>query len=652
MRRLLKLLAALLGLALLLVLGCAGVYLWRVVPPSGSSARSSARVAEDAVSIEVSGVIVDAGGLPAPGVWVGGGQPRSFQALAESTARSAADGSFSLRLSSPGPVRVMGLLATPGQVQVTEPVDDLLFTLAPRCALSLSVHELEGEVPALLEEPGGAAPIPGALVWVAGVSEEGGRSWGQLLRADEAGQLHVDPAPCGEVALRVAAEGHVSWLTDPLTPEGPLHVGLPAAALIDGLVTDEGGQPLPDASIYVSGADANDVSTDEAGRYQAWVHPARVERVTAWKEGYTRQEREVRLAPDSPGTTLDFQLALEVEVEVFCEGLPEDSCEGIEPLLCTHPLVMLGETCNVGRSTRCLCPGAPAAVRGGGRVARVEPGQREVWLDFSDGGEVIGEVRLAGEPATSCRLDIIKAPDGIFEDIGRGMLLGRRVQCDEEGRFEALGLPPGTFRLEAFDHGARAILAEVEVREGEVTDVGVLHLGEGSVIEGFAFNGLTGEPAQNLMIMVALAHDPLLSMPVNGDNTDAKGHFEVRGLPPGDYRVFAVTAPFSGEELTLGEDDVAELELHIGDDALSEGRGFSFVRGGAGELLVSELHPEGLAARSGLREGDVVVGAELFGLDLARAHPDFFEEVLARYSGPGLTLQVDRGGSLTEVELE
>lgn len=654
MRRLLKILAGLLGLLFVLCLGCAGIYTWRVLPPSGSTAeRPAAAEASAQRAFTVAGVIVDADGLPAEGVWVAGGQPRSFLRLAESTTRSAADGSFSLRMSEPGPVRVMGLIAEPGSAFVDGPVDDLFFSLAPRCALDVQVHVGEGEVPRLLPEPPELdAPLGGAMVQLASIQEDGARSWALPRTADAEGRVTVDPAPCGPVALRVGAEGHVSWLLDRVEPDGALHVALPPAALIDGQVTDEAGAPLSEASVYIVGADDLDITTDADGRYQAWVSPARVEQVAAWKEGYLREEQAVRLAPDSPGATLDFQLAEDVWVDVRCAGLPEDSCGSIEPIMCTRPMVMLGKQCNGGDVVRCRCPGAPAAVRGGGQVARVEPGQREVWLDFSGGGAVIGEVWLEGEPAASCRVEMVRAPEGLFEDIGRGMLVSRRVRCDEEGRFEARGLTPGTWRFDARQSGRTRITPELIVREGQTTDLGRIELGAGGTIRGLVLNGLTDDPIVGAPVMVALADDPILRMPINGDNTDHEGGFYVSGLPPGDYRVSVVYAPFASEEVRLLGEETVDVELWLGHDELPEEQGFTFVRGGAGELLISDLDPEGLAAEAGLVDEDVVVGASLFGFDLARAHPELFEQVLSRYSGPGLTLQVERGGEVVEIELE
>ncbi|MCB9759870.1 MAG: carboxypeptidase regulatory-like domain-containing protein [Alphaproteobacteria bacterium] len=653
-----RLLAPGAALAALLVLGCLGLYGWIVTP---TSAPYTPAPAPTPTPLAASGQVVFEDGAPAPGVTVAG----TFRGTAAGlrVTRTDAEGRFSLALPGPGTVAVLSAFARPPREAVDQSRDDLRFVVPPLCDLELTVRvDPQATAPRLiagLPEGPDLEPLAGArirmLPQIQQILPEGPEEELPGGQTDAEGLWRAEGVPCDRLPLELTAEGWASPALWSLRLDGePAWTAILApAALLDGVVQDTDGAPLSGALIAIDGGEGAFALTDREGRYARWVVPTGVKAVTASAEGYLEERRPLTLAPDSAGATLDFALAPLNEVTVYCAGLPGESCDGVSPLFCTRPLVMIGEQCGFLEPITCRCPGEGAVVRGGGKAVQVAPDQREVWLDFTRDGGITGTlVGADGAPAEGCVVAAVRAPTALLEDAGRGLILERNTLCDDEGgAFTLQGLIEGTWRLELRGDGKRRILPEVDVRPGQLTDVGAVRLDGGGRIDGVVLDGLTGEPMRDVPVALGLDGDPLLSMPVHGDRSDDEGRFGFEGLEPDDYRVFALTDPFSEQAVPLSEGAEVALVLEIGDNRSLAEAGLTLYTGGAGELIIGAVTEDSPASALGLQEGDVVLGVEFMGMDAATLHPRLGRALLSRYGGPGMTLVVDRGGRQVVVDL-
>lgn len=420
--------------------------------------------------------------------------------------------------------------------------------------------------------------------------------------------------------------------------------------LVDGRVTDEQGQPLADVVLEVVGQ-VNDYPatwTDTDGLYEVYVQADDVRQLSAWLPEHQPHIQELSLAGSA---TIDVQLSRPHTVRVHCLGMPDDSCADIEPMFCTRPMLMLGKECR-GTPRDCECPGGVVAIRGGGQVVRVEADAHEAWLDFRDDATLMGLVMGGDVPCRGCDVLLVKASKGLVEDLGKGLLLGREFNCDEDGYFEAYGLAPGTWRLMVGERSQQLLhIPFIELQAGELRDLGELQIDQGGSIEGVVVDGLTGERRGGAPVAATPAEEDWLSIPASFAEGGHDGVFEIHGLPEGDYRVFSPLSPLSSERVRVRTGQVSTVTVTLGEDALPKEQGFTLKTGGAGELLVSGLEDDSEAAQAGLREGDVLDGVRLFGVDLRTVSPKASRAVLSRYSGPGVVLLVERDGRSVELDL-
>ncbi len=301
--------------------------------------------------------------------------------------------------------------------------------------------------------------------------------------------------------------------------------------------------------------------------------------------------------------------------------------------------------------TICTCPEGAAAVRGGGKSARVPEGAEEVWLDFRDEGGVRGRVVRDGEPVEVCKLEVLRVPRGLVEDVARGVLVGRNSGCEEDGTFEVYGMIDGRWRLNIMSLGLEQTIPEL-VLSGDMIDLGDIELLAGGAIAGRLYDGLTGDTLRSEAVYAAPVRDGVLTMPAAFTETDHNGAFELSGLPDGAYNVVAVRDPLGAVEVELVDEGEVWVELELWGDAFEEDQGLSLVSGGAGELVVDAVPEESPAAAAGLQPGDVISDVKLFGLQLSTLHPRLSSAALRYYSGPGMALVVDRGGEAVEIDLE
>ena len=376
-------------------------------------------------------------------------------------------------------------------------------------------------------------------------------------------------------------------------------------------------------------------SPDTQGRYSVLLDPARVVPVHLECEAH-ESENELVFVPEG---ALEVEHDIVVEpahvVEVFCAGLPNDSCGDLPLVMCTSPRAPVGSYCwEMGGSVSCRCPLGEAAVRGGGTSVLIGPEDEVAWLDLRAPGAVTGRVLVDGEPGPCS----VQGTEGI--GIGAGGLSVRLESCDEQGEFRLDNLEEGIWRFRVQAEGAERTLGPLDI-EGEV-DLGDIEVFGGSEILGVVIDEVEGRPVEGVAV-AAVAYEGEEAGGVGSARTDEEGEFVLRGLPPGRYQVFLAASPLERVEVEL--EDQAEVELvqpTPADIAMEPGED--------GRLVVTALGEE---APEGFEEGDVLVEVSLFGVDPAELMPGVGEQLSRTLLGatgfPGVSVVVEREGE--ELEL-
>jgi uncharacterized protein (DUF2141 family) len=190
-------------------------------------------------------------------------------------------------------------------------------------------------------------------------------------------------------------------------------------------------------------------------------------------------------------------------------------------------------------------------------------------------GSISGRVLGAnGEPlpVVAVRLSLDASVAELSSDAAGGV-----VATDVAGHFRFEGLPAGTYALAT--QGLNR--SESEPVHGELHKQGLvlaagaalegieLKLEKAGRIEGLVFDA-TGSPAPNARVFVRDQHGEIVSSS-GWSSTSASGRFEVAGLSPGSYTVFARTDALCSNEsapIVIASDDSAHVELTLQPSAL------------------------------------------------------------------------------------
>jgi len=551
------------------------------------------------------------------------------------------EGAFTLDVTGPGQVRPEDLPSTPWYFPVEGPRDDLHFVVPELCPLDVRVVDSAGD------------PVSPARVAARVASGAWNRRWTRYQDVDDQGRVTLTQVACGVADLQARADGFVKGRTrdiDSLTTH-EVTVVLSRGVQLSGTVTDAAGDPIPKAHVSAGLAGA---SASDDGTYAFHFDPANTTTVDVRADGFVEQEERLRVDPGSPDLVIDWVLEASREITVYCAGLPDDSCGEVMPIMCTRPWLPFGEPCERGDPTVCTCPSAVSAIRGGGQSVEVAPDQRQVWLDFRAGGGLMGRVVKDGAPQ-GCETFTIRLPEDL-SDVTRGGVAGRIGTCDEDGVFEILGLEPGMYQVEVMSGGNSRRPDPVQVHDSMV-DLGSIDLDSGTDLEGVVIDGVTGQGAPGEMVVgVQTVADDV--MPATSTAVSrSEGRFVLRGLGDGTWSVFLASRPFTAVDVSIQDGSVSrEPELETGAADLLDEQGFGLATDDMGDLVVSELDPDGTAAQAGMEEGDTLVGVTVMGMDVGEWLPGLegqvLDAVLEHYSGPGVGLVVDRDGERFEVELE
>jgi hypothetical protein len=197
-----------------------------------------------------------------------------------------------------------------------------------------------------------------------------------------------------------------------------------------------------------------------------------------------------------------------------------------------------------------------------------------VMLVVGPGNEIHGTVVWEGKPSTENEGLILSAasPETEFGAFGQSTV-------DKESRFLWKDMSEGQFRVEVFGMGKDCYVKEIRVGEN-LAEGNLIKLGKSSgevqitiSSHGARVGGavLTTEslPVANAWA-VAVAENSWVGKKAWSVTTDQNGHYELRGLPPGKYRVYSWQDLEEGswedpEVLKEYEEKGISLELQDGD---------------------------------------------------------------------------------------
>ncbi|MCP4809048.1 MAG: hypothetical protein GY913_13475 [Proteobacteria bacterium] len=630
---------AAIGLVLLLC-GLVGLYLGAVRPdePTLGNEKKERPVTERTTLATSAGAFTIAGRIltseddPVEGVVVGCNDDRLV---------SGPDGRFRGEVERSCMAHVRNLAAMPLNHIVEGENEEVDFVVAPVCPLTVKVLGPDG-------------PLADATVSVRVFSTEFPRPAYQQETTDADGQVEMPLAQCGRLTLSAEADGlALSVLHTEL--EGSAHhtMTLVRGTRVHGTVRSSDGELLDGGSVRATYTQAK-APIGPDGTYELRLAPG------DWRlyaSGHALDildaSRDVTVLAGIPELQVDFTLMRYRLVDVYCAGLPEDSCKTVFPVMCTSSLVPVAEPCRGAEPTVCACPTGEAAIRGGGRSVSVETGDEAAWLDFTATGGVRGRVERDDAPFR-CSYGALRIPDVGMDLIGGG-LHARSGRCEEDGTFEILGLDPGRWAVEIYSRDGRWPQDDVLV-QADVQDLGTIDLSDGGRITVEVVDGLTGEPA-GWEPIAANRRGRGSANPIGagGMSDPDAGVLELTGLQDGTYDVFCASQPLDRHVVHVTDGSHHTVQLTTGEGSLLDEQGFAVATDESGDLVVSELDPDGGAADAGLASGDILLGVTVAGIDVLSWAPSFSDEatrwVLENTDGSGVVLVVEREDALLDIPL-
>lgn len=483
------------------------------------------------------------------------------------------------------------------------------------------------------------------------------------VRSGADGRFELRGLAPGDYALQVRKQGHAGQTVDPVKlsdgAAAPLEIVLAPGATISGFVRDKGGKGLegrllmarePGARGPLAGARTEEPSASDGSFF--------IEGLAA---GHTYEvalmERGLRGTPVvAPAEGVEIVASSLGRIE----GLALDADSG-------RPLTDFGVSYEVReRGGRMVFRGGP---RGGalnpgeklevhdeeGRFALdgVPPGTWDVEIaargyekgragsvTLEEGGLAAGvEVRLRRGSTLSGR--VLEAgtarpvPDAAVEAEAQGgepMFRfgdegGSSARTDVDGRFEIVGLAPGSYSVSA-SHPDFAEAAETVQLKGQAATV-ELRMGRGSRLSGVVVTG--GRPVPGANVALAAAGEGFggpFGPGGQGVTSDDGGRFRFERLTPGRY---TLTATLRGqtsspvEAVLQGSASRDDLVLELGGGATIRGLVKGLAEAERGGVRVSANGPEQYfaSARTGADGSFELVGAPVGPISLTARVGDF-----------------------------
>ncbi len=241
----------------------------------------------------------------------------------------------------------------------------------------------------------------------------------------------------------------------------------------------------------------------------------------------------------------------------------------------------------------------------------------------------------------------------------------RSSMTDDEGNYRFASVPPGHVELTVThaDYADGAMSGDVErtTRSDRPFELPTIDLAEPGEVEGEVLDH-RGQPQEGARVSQGppLAYLPAGALPRGVAQTDARGHFVLRGLRPGTLRLSAVTAEGaqgSLDNVAVDSGRAARVVIRLGEAAAPVDQGLADGSvaitlgergsGAALEVVVVQVPAASEAERGGLVNGDVlraVDGQSVANMAQARAR-------LAGRAGTDVLLDVVRGGGVVRLRV-
>lgn len=240
-------------------------------------------------------------------------------------------------------------------------------------------------------------------------------------------------------------------------------------------------------------------------------------------------------------------------------------------------------------------------------LGRLPAGERrELRVELESGARAVGVVLdEAGRPVPGARVAAL--PEGSLFDLDWST---RTETCDEEGRFDLVGLKPGRVMLRATAAGfLDSEFERLELGPGAARTGLELRLSRGRSIAG-RVSWPDGRPAVEARVQVTFDPTQRMGMGAYGGvrgargsaRSDAEGRFRVTGLGPGPFALRIEAAP--PEDLVTPEDE--SWAVHV-DSVAPDGP----------ELEVVLRAPEGVRGRVADRDGAPIGRFRIFAVHVA-----------------------------------
>jgi protocatechuate 3,4-dioxygenase beta subunit len=300
--------------------------------------------------------------------------------------------------------------------------------------------------------------------------------------------------------------------------------------------------------------------------------------------------------------------------------------------------------------------------KGGGEalVEHVPVGTKNAKLEIKDTGSIEGTVKMASGTL----------PDEIevsVEDLKTGFDRTEKF-FRSEGRFVMRDLPAGHFHVGASAARGNAKI-EIDLANGEQKSGVALTLEELITLTGRVVDFVTKAPVPGIRVYAQIAQGGSFSFRWSDDmdnTSDASGKFTVKKAPRGKLSVQGMPKEWKGADYSMFRiirDVTASMEttIDIGDIPIMKRRvkhgdpvgemGLNFKEQPPEtppeeqELRVSFIEPDGPAAKTDIKVGDVIVTVD--GIDVTGVNGQHAWGLLSAAPGTKLVLGLERGASVT-----